>query len=183
MCGKYFYNYNAVSLIDFNGMSTLTWLSYAKCCIIWCLSQLWYKLIYNCKTLANSVVQVRTFYKLLTSAQSDTRRETQFLLCWPYYVDPTNARRILWCLRSLSVEIRKTQLHLQRPKSNSQLSFKILRFSGPSLQGMTSSALQPHYLSGVYYDNGNYHIFCVLNDYAPELLTWIVQSPTKLNNI
>ena len=30
----------------------------------------------------------------------DTRRETQFLLCWPYYADPTNAWRILWCIRS-----------------------------------------------------------------------------------
>ena len=30
--------------------------------------------------------------------------------------DPTNALHIPWCLRSLSVEIRKTQLHLQRSK-------------------------------------------------------------------
>ena len=29
--------------------------------------------------------------------------------------------------------------------------FKILRFSGPSLLGVTSSTLQPHFRSGVYY--------------------------------
>ena len=32
-----------------------------------------------------------------------------------------NVQRILWCLRFLSVEIRKTQRHLQQPKPNSQL--------------------------------------------------------------
>ena len=85
----------------------------------------------------------------------DTRRETQFLPCWPYYADPTNARRILWCLRSLSVEIRKTQLHLSTAENSTlcpigrnstvclhcpistlnRLFFKILKFSGPSLPG------------------------------------------------
>ena len=38
------------------------------------------------------------------------------------------------------------------------LFFKILKFSGPSLPGMTLSTLQPHFLSGVYYDNGDCHI-------------------------
>ena len=40
--------------------------------------------------------------------------------------------------------------------------FKILKFSGPSLLGMTSSTLQPYFLSGVYYDNGDRHILCKL---------------------
>ena len=30
----------------------------------------------------------------------DTRRGTQLLLCWPYYLTPPNALRIFWCLRS-----------------------------------------------------------------------------------
>ena len=41
------------------------------------------------------------------------------ILCWPYDTDPTtlpNARCILWCSRSLSVEVRKTQLHLSTVK-------------------------------------------------------------------
>ena len=51
----------------------------------------------------------------------NTRRETQFLKAyanhtiWPH----PNAWRILWCLRSLSVEIRKTKLPFKRSKSNS----------------------------------------------------------------
>ena len=46
------------------------------------------------------------------------------------------------------------------PKVNSQLFFKIFKFLGPSLPGMTSFTLQPHFLSGVYYDNCDCHIFC-----------------------
>ena len=40
------------------------------------------------------------------------------------------------------------------------LFFKILKFLGPSLPGMTSSILQAHFLSGVYYDNGACYILC-----------------------
>ena len=67
----------------------------------------------------------------------------------------------------LSVEIRKTQLHLSTVKIHlssstvriqlsssmvqSQLNhFKILKFSGPSLLGMTSSTFQPHFLFGIF---------------------------------
>ena len=65
-------------------------------------------------------------------------------LCQPYYADNTmlthlNARRILWCLRSLSVEIRKKRLHLSTVKIQLHL-FKMLRFSGPSLPSLTSSS-------------------------------------------
>ena len=53
------------------------------------------------------------------------------------------------------------------------LFFKNLKFSGPSLPGMTSSTLQPHFLSGVYYDNGDISFArehkTVPNDCAPEL--------------
>ena len=123
---------------------------------------------------ADSVVS-DTYSLLISDFISSTRGERHN----SYYADPINGRRILGCLRSLSVGIRKTQLHLQRPKSNSmpqwqklnflppwsnlnfQLTlFKILRFSGPSLPGMTSSTLQSHFLSGVYYDNGDCHILC-----------------------
>ena len=44
---------------------------------------------------------------------------------------------------------------LHGPKST--FNFK---FSGPSLLDMTSFTLQPHFLSEVYYDNGNCHTLC-----------------------
>ena len=137
----------------------------------------------------------------------DTRRETKFLLGWPNYLTPSHARRILYYLRSLSVEILKTQLHastvenstlcfngrhsticLHGPISASQLTlFKILKFSGSSLPGMTSSTLQPHFLSG-----GFIMTMMIVIAFAHErklhqltmhlgLLTRIFQSPTKLN--
>ena len=110
---------------------------------------------------AGSVVQVRTVYLFLNSvlryAESDTI---------PTMLTIPNAWRILWCLRSPSLEIRKSQLHLQRLKFNccldgknstvclhgpisifNWLFKKILKFSGPSLPQMTLSALQPHFPS------------------------------------
>ena len=52
--------------------------------------------------------------------------------------------------------------------------FKIFKFSGPSLPIMTSFTLQPHFLSGIYYDNCDCHILCARAQnctqcYAPEL--------------
>ena len=42
------------------------------------------------------------------------------------------------------------------------LFFKIIKFSGPSLLGMTSSTLQPHFLSGRFImTNGDCYIICV----------------------
>ena len=131
------------------------------------------------------------FINFLTSVHSNTRRETQFLLCWPYYAD---AQRILWCLRSLSVEIRKIQLRASTVEnstlflsgrnsipclhgliSTAQLTlFKILKFSEPSLPGMTSSTLQPHFHEGLLWQMGIVISFArerktAPNDNAPEL--------------
>ena len=55
------------------------------------------------QTQADSVVQVQK--RLSTSGFG--LWETQFLQCQPYYLTPPYARRILRCLRSLSIEIRK----------------------------------------------------------------------------
>ena len=110
----------------------------------------------------------------------DTRREAQFLLCRPFYADLTpNVRHISWCLRSLSVDIRKnpttsstaqSQLQLNGRELNSlptwfnvnpQLPlFQNPQILSPSLLSMTSSTLQSQLLSGVYYDNGDCHILC-----------------------
>ena len=129
----------------------------------------------------------------------DTRRETQFLKAyanhtiWPHF----NARW-LWCLRSLSIEIRKTQLHLPRPKSNSLPPWSNLNFSTDSFSKSSSS--QDH-LFRAWCHPHSYPISCLVffmtmmsvisfarepktapKDYAPELLTQMVQSPTKLND-
>ena len=51
---------------------------------------------------------------------------------------------------------------LNGPKSTPNwLLFKIFKFSGPSLPGLTTFTLQLHFLSGVYNDNCDCHIFCV----------------------
>ena len=114
----------------------------------------------------------------------DTRRETQFLkvyanhvLCRPYYADHPNARCILRCLRSLSIEIWKTQQHLQRPKSyslpqwqklNSLPPWSILnwlfsKFSNPQDHPFRAWR-HPHSSTisclRVYYNNGDCHILC-----------------------
>ena len=73
------------------------------------------------------------------------------ILCWPH----PNARRILWGLRSQFISASRdpknstTSLNGRIP--NWRL-FKILKFSGPSLLGMTSSILRSHFLFEVYYD-------------------------------
>ena len=90
------------------------------------------------------------------------KRETilrNYMLTIPYWPQP-NTRCILWCLRSQFItggrdlknstaclNGRKPNYIFQRSKSNWRL-FKILKFSGPSLLGMTSSTFQPNFLSG-----------------------------------
>ena len=121
--------------------------------------------------------QIRTV--LLTSDfGSSTRGERQFLLCWSYYAD---ARRILWCLRSLSVEIRKTQLHASTEENStlcfngrelnclplwSNLNLQLTLFQNlPNSQDHLLGAWRHPHSSpisslGVYYDNGDCHILC-----------------------
>ena len=91
----------------------------------------------------------------------DTRRETQFLLCWPYYLNPPTRGA------SLSVEIRKTQLNLHWSKSNlnfwqklnclppwSNLKSQLSLFQNPQFLRTISSGhdvihTPVHFLSGV----------------------------------
>ena len=118
-----------------------------------------------------------------------------------YYTDHTiltipNAQRILWCLRSPPVEIRKLNSSTEWP--NPQL----LDFQSqlPTDSFSKSSYFQDHLFRAWHHPHSS-HISClgfimtlvivisfacerktVPNDYAPELLTQIVQSPTKLND-
>ena len=130
---------------------------------------------------ANSVIPGTNGFINFWLGFFDMKRETQFLLCSPYYLTPPTFGTSCDVLRSLSEEIWKAQLHLQWAKSNSQLNGRELNslpawsnlsfstavfFLNPqilslSLLGMMSSTLQPHFLSGVYYDNGDCHILCM----------------------
>ena len=119
------------------------------------------------KYTGDSVVQVRTVYKLLTSVLRHVERE-RILTMLTILSDSTNAWRILRCLRSLSVEICKTpttcfngrELNSLCPNRrelnclptwsivNRKLSlFKNPQILSPSFLGTTSSTLQLHFLS------------------------------------
>ena len=107
------------------------------------------------------------------------RRGTQFFLCWPHHQssadlmvfkisvcrDPKKPNYIfnfrLYDRNSIlsATEAENSTACFHGPMSTPNwLFFKILKFSWPSLLGMTSSTLQPHILSGVYYDNSDCHI-------------------------
>ena len=94
-------------------------------------------------------------YFFLLSVLGDTRRKTQILKVYANHTMLTpHAQRILWCLRSLfisvvrdpnwSVLIRSEKLHDSTVENPTKLLFKILKFSGPSLPGMTSSTHSIH---------------------------------------
>ena len=106
-----------------------------------------------------------------------------------YSANHPNARRILWCLRSLSMEIWKIRLHLQRPKSKSQRTLlqnpQILRTISSGHDVIHTPASFP--IWGFIMTMVIVIFFArehktVPNDYEPEPLTRIVQSPTKLND-
>ena len=91
-------------------------------------------------------------------------------------------------LPTLCLDGRNSTVCLHGPISTlNWLFFKILKFSRPSLLGMTSSTLQPISCLGFIMTLVIVISFArerktVPNDYAPELFTRIVQSPTKLND-
>ena len=101
-------------------------------------------------------------YEFLVSVHGDTRRETQFLKPYANHTMLTLPQRVAHLVmfkisihlcrsRSACLIVRKPNSLLQR--SNTPLmSFQNPQFSGPSLLGMTSSTLRPHFLPGVYYD-------------------------------
>ena len=107
-----------------------------------------------------------------------------------YYANPIpNARRILWCLIYLSVEIRKNQLHISTVET--QLSTD--SFHNPQILRTISSGHDVIHTPAPFPVWGFIMTMVIAisyarewktvpNDYAPELLTQIVQSPTKLND-
>ena len=97
------------------------------------------------------------FINFLNSAVRHEERDTILKsLSWSYYANNIpNGRCILWCLRSLSVEIRKTQLHLERAKSNSQLNGKELN-SLPQWQKLNCLPAWPNLKSSTALSNINF---------------------------
>ena len=83
-------------------------------------------------------------YWLLASVHGDTKERDIILTKLPH----PNSRRIVWCLRSLSVEIRKTQLHLstvkiqlstaEYPTLASMVQSQLMSFQNPQIHGPIS---------------------------------------------
>ena len=106
----------------------------------------------------------------------DTRRETQFLKIFRNHtMQMTLQRSANLVVQSQFLNIIVgTQLHLSAIEADNPtvylhglkstpnwFFFKIFKFSGPSLPGMPSFTLQPHFhISGVYYDNCDWRILC-----------------------
>ena len=85
------------------------------------------------------------------------RKETQFLKTYANHtIWPQRRAHLVMSKISVGWDSKKTNYIFQWQKLDSMppwsnlnwLFFKILKFSGPSLPGMTSSTLQPHFLSG-----------------------------------
>ena len=127
-----------------------------------------YKYKTHMQTQADSVVSATDFGRWWHE-----KRDTILTMLTP---PPRNARCILWCLRSQFIPAGRDPKNLtataaaatvenstpKPPWSNlNWVFFKILKFSRPSLPGMTSSTLEPHFLSGGFImTNGDCHILC-----------------------
>ena len=125
----------------------------------------------KCKTQADSNTQATPLIRYepfnFRTRFVDTRREKQFLKVFRYQTmlkTPHRSAHIMVQSQILNTMVG-TQLLLSAsmadnptvglhgPKSTPNwLFFKIFKFSGHSLPGMTSFTLQPHFLSGIYYD-------------------------------
>ena len=116
----------------------------------------------NTQMLADSVVSDTNRLLISWLRFFDTRKEAQFLLCWSYYADYTQrAAHLVMFKISVGRDPKKTTI-TSTVKSNSQrpnptltsmvesqlLNRLYFKFSGPSLPGITSSTLQPHFLYG-----------------------------------
>ena len=112
-----------------------------------------------------------------------------------YYAVPTPKYLVVFKIFvSRDMQNLTTCLNGRKPNSVFQWSnlnwrlFQILRFSEPSLPGMTSSQLQLYFLSGgfiitmVIVVSFAHEHKTAPNDDTPELLTRIVQSPTTPND-
>ena len=101
---------------------------------------------------------------------------------------PSNVRHISWCFRSqfifagrnlkkltaaataenltvcliglMSTFNGRTSTSQHHGRNSTDVIFKIFQILSPSLLGMMSSTLQPHFLFGVYYENSDCHILC-----------------------
>ena len=118
----------------------------------------------------------------------NTRRETQFLKVFCNHTMLTTPPTFSTSHGPISISqhhgrISTSQHHgwtltsQHHGQDSTESFFKIFQISSPSLLGMTSSTLQPHFLSGVYYDNGDYPL-CTSINCTKWLHTWTL----KLNS-
>ena len=168
------------NMIDFlsekeRGGQRLTVISLGSLLILKRIFDLWYGRIYSCYIAITIMISITTVLQIDMQIQSnkntqadsvvpdtnglltscllffDTRKETQFLLCWPYYLTPPTRCAPKNPTTSSSLNcMAETQLSasvVQCQPSTHSFS-KIPNFSGPSLPDMTSSTLQPYFLSG-----------------------------------
>ena len=106
----------------------------------------------------NLLFRYERFYQFLTSVLRHQERDTILTM-----LTIPNASHILWCVRSLSVEIRKkNQLHLQRPNLN--FSTDSFSKSSNSQDHLFRAWRHPHsspiYCLGINYDSDGFHILC-----------------------
>ena len=123
-----------------------------NCCILIMISII---IIIQILIQADSVVSdtnrfINFWLQSLRHEERDTNHKS---LCSPYYVDSTpNARRILWCLRSLLVETQTDLIWSDLKKSTAHFNgrtqlicfFYFLKFSGTSVPDTTSSTDSIH---------------------------------------
>ena len=135
--------------------------------------------------------------RLRSMATQGERHNSYYANLIPYM------RHISWCLRTLSVEIWKTQLHLSTvkiqlpmakyPTPTPMVQSQLTLFQNPQILRTISSrhdvihtpASFPVWgfiMTMVIVISFAYECKTTPNDYAPELLTRLVQSPTKLND-
>ena len=131
-----------------------------ECCILMVaimisIQRYIYKYKYKTQKRADSVVSDTN--GLLISWLRHEERDTILTMLTP---SPRAAHLVVFKI-SVGRDPKIPTLRLNGPISTlNWLFFKNLKFSGPSLPGMTSSPLQPHFLSGVNYDNSDGNILC-----------------------
>ena len=118
------------------------------------------------------------FINFLTSVQSDMRRETQFLLCWP---PSQRAVHLVMFKISVGKDLKKPNYIFQQSKSNSRpngpISTDVISKSSNSHDHLFRAWRHPHSSPisclGVYYDKWWLSYFVHERNCTKWLYTWI----------
>ena len=104
--------------------------------------------------LSQQYRRYKRVYSFLLSVLGNSRRETQIIKA---YADTRHhARLILWCLRSQLISAGWDRNAQFNGRYSAPVFFEILKFSGSSLPGMTSTTYSIHsspiFYLGIYYN-------------------------------